>query len=349
MSIQDNFCPKCGGKTDNEGLCNRCMRSTLEWLVCEPRVQCVYCPTCSSIKKGSTWSDTPHDHMKLAEELAIGAIAVHNDVLDLEVGIVTMSEPTPNRTLVTVYARGMLYDKPVQGTCDVLIVWIKEQCDRCSRLSGGYYEAIVQVRATNRRPDLYERLRVDAIAHEVEGSVQDAGDRLSFITRLDDTRDGVDIIVSSHSIGDAIARQIVTEMGGKITRHPKLVGERDGKKLYRVTVLLRLPQFRKGDVITYNGRYYEIRGTDSGLLRVFDLKEGISNVLHDSSEYRLIGTVREAETADVTYIDQDMAGILDPVSYEIREVKAYPWLKLYDHETVRILRDPENGELILVG
>ena len=349
MSIKENFCPKCGGETDNEGLCNKCMRSTLEWLVCQPRVECICCPTCDSMKKGATWSDVPYDQQKLAEELAIGAMSVHNDVQDLEVGLVSLVELNPNRTLCTVFARGILYEKHVQKSCDVLIVWRREQCDRCSRLSGGYYESTIQVRATNRRPDLYERIRVDKIAHDVEDTVQEAGDRLSFITRIDDIRDGVDIIVSSHSIGAMISRQIVTEMGGKITRHPKLVGEKEGRKLYRVTILLRLPQFRQGDVITYKNRYYEVRGADKGFLRVFDLKEGNTDVLHDESEYRLIGHVREAETADVTYIDQDLAGILDPVTYEIREVKALAWLKLSDHEKVRFLRDPEGGGIILVG
>ena len=348
MAIQENFCPKCGGKTDNEGLCNKCLRSSVEWLICEPRVSVVVCPTCGSMRKGSIWTDVPYDQLKLAEELAFEAVSVHNDVEDLELGI-TMTEPSPNRTLCTVYARGMLYGEPVHKTCEVLIAWKKEQCDRCSRLSGGYYESIIQVRATGRRPDFYERRQVEKIAHEVEDSTQESGERLSFITRFDDIKDGVDIVVSSHNIGDTIARQIVTEMGGKITRHPKLVGEREGRKLYRITLLLRLPQFRKGDVITFKDRYYEVRGTDSGLLRVFDLKEGISNVLHDDSGYRLIGNVREAETADVTYIDQDMAGIMDPVSYEIREVKAHAWLRLSEHEKVRILRDPDSGEIILVG
>ena len=348
MTIQENFCPKCGGKTANEGLCNKCLRSSIEWLVCEPRVPVVVCPTCGSIKRGNVWTDVAYDRQQLSEELAFAAVSVHNDVEDLELAISTR-EPTPNRTQCTVYARGILYGEMVHKTCELLIVWAKENCDRCSRLSGGYYESTIQVRATDRRPDSFERQQAEKIAYGIEDSTQESGERLSFITRIDDIRDGVDIVVSSHSIGDTIARQIVTEMGGKITRHPKLVGEKSGKKLYRITILLRLPKFRKGDVISYKNRYYEVRGTDSGLLRVFDLIEGISNVLHGDDGYRLIGNVRDAETADVTYIDNDVAGILDPVSYEIKEVKACAWLRLSAHEKIRFLRDREEEEIILVG
>ncbi|WAI01149.1 60S ribosomal export protein NMD3 [Methanogenium organophilum] len=347
MAIQENFCPKCGGKTANEGLCNKCKVESIEWLICEPRVECVICPTCGSMKRGSIWTDVTYDRQQLIEELAFAAVSVHNDLEDPELAISTR-DPTPNRTHCIIYVRGQLYGLPVQKTCELKIIWKKENCDRCSRLSGGYYESTIQVRATDRKPDAYERERVEKIAYDIEESVQEAGERLSFITRVDNTRDGVDIVVSSHNIGDTISRQIVTEMGGKITRHPKLVGERDGRKLYRITILLRLPQFRKGDVVFFKKRYYEVRGTDSGLLRVFDLSEGISNVLHDG-EYRLIGNIRDAESADVTYIDNDIAGILDPVSYEIKDVKAQAWLRLAAHEKVRFLRDKEEDEIILVG
>lgn len=347
MTIQENFCPKCGGKTPNAGLCNKCKTESIEWLICEPRVQCILCPTCGSMKRGSIWTDVKYDRQTLIEELAFGAVSVHDDVEDLELAISTR-DPTPNRTHCIIYARGVFYGIPVQKTCELKITWAKENCDRCSRLSGGYYESTIQVRATGRKPDAYERERAEKIAYDIEDSVQEAGERLSFITRVDTTRDGVDIIVSSHSIGDAISRQIVTEMGGKITRHPKLVGERDGRKLYRITILLRLPPFRKGDVILFKKRYYEVRGTDSGNLKVFDLSEGISNVLHEGA-YRLIGNIRDAESADVTYIDNDIAGILDPVSYEIKDVKAQAWLRLAAHEKVRFLRDTEEDEIVLVG
>ncbi|KAF1078368.1 60S ribosomal export protein NMD3 [Methanogenium sp. MK-MG] len=349
MTIQENFCPKCGGKTENEGFCNKCLRTAVEWVTCEKRLPCVICPTCGSIKKVNTWTDVPYDRQKLAEELAFGAVSVHADVQDIELAISTR-DPNPNRTQCTIYVRGMLYGEPVHKTCETLIVWMKENCDRCSRFSGGYYASTIQVRATGRRPDAFERERAEKIAYDIEESVQQLGERLSFITRIDDTRDGVDIVVSSHSMSDLIVRQIITEMGGKSTRHPKLIGEQDGKKVYRINVLLRLPQFRKGDVIVFNKRHYEVKGTDSGLLRVFDLSEGRSNVLHENDEgFRLIGNVGDAERADVTYTDNDIAGILDPVSYDIKEVKAHAWLRLAPHERVKFLRDREEEEIILVG
>ena len=348
MNIQENFCPKCGGPTENEGICNTCLAESIEWIVAEPRVVCAYCPTCGSVKQGNTWSDTTRERQVLAEELALGALSVHHDVQDLHL-TVESHEPSPNRTKCIIHAEGTLYGVPKTARLEVLIAWKKEQCDRCNRLSGNYYEGVIQVRATDRTPDIHERARVEAIATNIEESLLEAGDRLSFVSRIDDTRDGVDIVISSHHIGDMITKQVTTELGGKTTRHPKLFGERDGKKLYRITYLVRLPRYRRGDVIEVKNRYYEVRSVDSGTLKVFDLQEGIMNVIREDDDYRIVANVRDAQYVTVSFIDGDMAGILDPDTFMPITIPALAWLNLAEGSEFRILRDRENDRIVPVG
>jgi nonsense-mediated mRNA decay protein 3 len=347
MSIQEGFCPKCGGPSKG-GLCPRCRVEETEWLVCEPRVSFIQCPTCGSLKHGNSWSDVAEPAEQLATELATGALHIHEDVTDINLEV-EVTEPSPNRTVCAVHVTGNLYGVPVSDRCRVEIAWKKEQCDRCCRLSGGYYEGILQLRATGRRPEAFEKERVTAIAYAVEEEMQQQGERLSFISKIDETKDGLDIVVASHHIGEAIARAIVRELGGKTTVHPKLVGERDGKKIYRLTFLVRLPCYQKGDVILLDNRYYEIREMGSGSMKVFDLREGSTRVIREDCSRRPIGNVREAESALVAYIDGDVAGILDPENYETRECTAYPWLRLSEGATIRLLRDRDEEKLILVG
>jgi len=348
MKIQENFCPKCGGPTDNDGICNKCLAETIDWIVSEDRVVCVFCPTCGSLKQGNTWSDSTLEREVLAEELALGAVSVHRDVQDLHLTVETY-EPSPNRTRAIVHAEGTLYGVPLKADREIQITWKKEQCDRCSRLSGGYYEGVIQVRATDRTPDLHERARVEAIATSIEESLLGAGERLSFVSRIEDIKDGVDIVISSHHIGDRITKQITTELGGKTTRHPKLVGEREGKKLYRITYLVRLPRYRRGDVVEVKNRYYEVRSVDTGTLKVFDLQEGIMNVIREDDSYRIIGNVRDAAYVSVSFIDGDMAGVLDPDTFMPITIPALPWLNLTEGVEFRVLRDRENDRIIPVG
>jgi len=138
----------------------------------------------------------------------------------------------------------MFYNTPVEGTCTVELIWHKEQCDRCNRISGSYYEGNVQVRADGRLPSTYEIQTAAGIAQAVEDSLQAGGERLSFICDMGQTREGLDITVGSQHIGALISQGIIAQLGGRYTTHPKLVGEKNGRQLFRITYSVRLPASR---------------------------------------------------------------------------------------------------------
>lgn len=347
MDIKQNICPKCGGPSE-AGLCNTCKAKELSWVTYDKRVQCIHCPTCGSLKQQNTWTDCHLEREKLIEEIALNAIHIHEDVCAISI-VFRSYDPSPNRTSVTVNIQGKLYGVLVEEDCRILILWSKEQCDRCSRYSGGYYAGTIQLRADGRKPDEFEKDRALAIAHRHEEEVQEMGERLSFITEVQENKDGVDIIISSHNLGEAISKSITKELGGKITRHPKLAGEKDGKTIYRMTYLVRLPRYQKGDVFEEKDRYYEIRGIDSNLIKYFDLQDaGIKNT-KDEPKGRFIGNVRDSESAFISYITGDTAGILDPKTYETKECIIYPWIEAVEGESVRFLRDNEKERIVFIG
>ncbi|CVK32529.1 60S ribosomal export protein NMD3 [Methanoculleus bourgensis] len=227
MTIQTSICPRCGQPTEG-GLCPQCRAADTRLLSCESRVTAVYCPVCDSQKHGKTWSDLRMPREDLIAELAVSAMSIHEDAKNVRL-TVRSEETASNRTACTLDVEATLYSVPVHETCEVEILWQKEACDRCSRISGGYYEGIVQVRATDRKINGYEREVAVSIAEQTEESLQQAGDRLSFISELEDSKDGVDITVGSQHLGQEIARMITGALGGRYTTHPKLVGEKEGK------------------------------------------------------------------------------------------------------------------------
>lgn len=348
MSITERFCPRCGGKTDDDGMCPACKLAETTIVEVTPRVTCTYCPTCDSVKTGQLWGDTKVDRETLASELALSAIHLHEDAIEDSFEF-TIREPTPNRSLVTIHITGEIYGLPFDEEHVIRIVWIKEQCDRCSRYSGGYYNGTIQIRATDRLPSEFEKAQVVEIATELEETLQENGERLSFITRSDETKDGVDFIVSSHHLGELIARESAKKLGGKITTHPKLIGERDGKPLYRVTYLVRLPRYRKGDVIFFSGKYFEIRNSETRQVFAFDLQLGKTLSFPSDLKGRMIGNVRNADSALVAYREGDMVGILDPETFVTRECLLPPWLAAENGEEIRVLKDIAEDQLVLVG
>jgi len=347
MTIQTSICPRCGQPTE-EGLCPQCRVADTRLLSCEPFVTAVYCPVCDSQKRGRTWSDLRMPREDLVAEMAVSATSIHEDAKDIRV-TVGSEEIASNRTACTVEVEATLYSVPVRETCKTEIRWQKESCDRCSRISGGYYEGIVQVRATNRKINAYEREIAANIAEQAEESLQQSGDRLSFISELKESRDGVDITVGSQHLGQEIARTITGALGGRYTTHPKLVGEKEGKALYRITYSIRLPFYQKGDVVVSRGGYFEVRDIDGQRLRVFDLQAGTARTLAEGEVERLIGNVRDAESALVVFTQPNLVGLMDPKNYQTREVNPVPWTFPVEGQPIRVLRDEEQDRLVIVG
>ncbi len=347
MTIQTSICPRCGQPAE-EGLCPQCRAADVRLLTCQPRVTAVYCPVCDSQKRGKTWSDLQMPREDLIAELAVSATSIHEDAKNIRVSV-RSQETGPNRTTCTVDVEATLYSVPVRETCTTEILWQKESCDRCSRISGGYYEGIVQVRATNRKINTYEREIATKIAEEAEESLQQSGDRFSFISELKDSKDGVDITVGTQHLGQEIARMVTGALGGRYTTHPKLVGEKEGKALYRITYSIRLPYYQKGDVVASRGGYFEVRDIDGQRLRVFDLKNGVARTLAEGEVEHLIGNVREAESALVVFTQPNLVGLMDPKTFQTRELDPVPWTFPVEGQPIRVLRDEEQDRLVIVG
>ncbi len=346
MSIQDSFCPKCGKTTDREGLCIECRIGSTPWFTCDRRVKSIHCPSCGAIKQVNTWTDSELDRADLAPEVAKTAVHFHPDVRKPSM-IVSIKDNTLNRSTASIALKGVLHNKLLEGTCSVEIIWHKEQCDRCNRISGSYYEGIVQVRAEGRLPSTFELQMSAGIAQQVEDTLQAGGERLSFISDTNETREGLDITVGSQHIGTLISQGIIAQLGGRFTTHPKLVGEKNGRQLYRITYSVRLPRFQKQDVVFSRGRYLELTHIESSHIKARDLSGGVPTSVREEDIERLVGNLRDAVSALVAFADSHILGVLDPETCQTKELRKVPWLDVKAGQHVLVLRDNDN--LIVVG
>ncbi|MEW5996973.1 MAG: NMD3-related protein [Candidatus Micrarchaeota archaeon] len=100
----------------------------------------------------------------------------------------------------------------------------KIMCPDCSRKGSGYFEAIIQLRGSPERIAKYEKLLTSGLS------------KTTFIAKTEDLKEGKDIYAGStksvlelfHGLG---LRTLITR---------KLSGQKQGKRLYRTTFLLRL-------------------------------------------------------------------------------------------------------------
>ncbi|MDO9523849.1 MAG: 60S ribosomal export protein NMD3 [Methanocorpusculum sp.] len=346
MSLTQGFCPKCGVPSENGELCGKCRVKDAVWVTIADRAECIVCPTCGSIKTAGIWSDVAVDKEELGQNLVNSVIVFHKDVEEIQKEI-SIIDTSSNRSLATVHVMGNLYGIALEESKKVKLVWAREQCDRCCRIAGSYYEGVIQVRASGRKPTQFELFRAGEIAYQIEDQLQTAGDRLSFVSDIDETKDGIDIIFGSQSIGASIAHDICGALGGSFTTHPKLVGQKGGINIYRVTYSLRLPRFSRGDIIKHGKEYFEIMRQSKDMLFVLDLMTGQSRAFREDESDPLLGNIHEPETGVVIYKDAGLLGILNLKTEVTEEVAERSWLDTREGDTILFFRDGET--LVLVG
>jgi nonsense-mediated mRNA decay protein 3 len=338
MKIQELICPQCGEKAEGEGLCSTCRVSQTRWITFDTRVTCIYCPSCNAQKTVSTWTDSERPREEIGPELVRNAVHFHRDVKFPKIEIV-IRDRSQNRSYADVDVSGVLYGIPVKEHAIVEIVWQKEQCNRCNRISGSYYEGIIQVRAQGRKILPGEALAAREIANETEDQMQTGGDRLSYISEMEETREGLDITVGSQQIGLAISQALVQRLGGRYSTHPKLVGEKAGKKLFRVTYSVRLPRYIRGDILRIGKTYGQVIQVDGHSIKYGDLTNGSVRSAREDEVDDVIGNVRDAADALIAYVDGDIIGLVDSGTGSACECPRGPWRTVSPGEHIRVIRD----------
>ena len=71
-----------------------------------------------------------------------------------------------------------------------------------------------------------------------------------FITDFAEERGGIDFYLSEKGSAYTIAKKLQERFGGEIKQSSKNVGMKDSRQIFRMTCLIRLPAYRKGDFIS---------------------------------------------------------------------------------------------------
>lgn len=125
---------------------------------------------------------------------------------------------TGNKYYVRVVATGKIRPCKTAKTEEhqMIIVIKKSSCDRCTKISGNYYEAVVQVRPKDRQ--LLESVLEELNRKNISGVYE--------------TEHGYDIRLMNKKLAGNVIRS-AKELGLAVKKSQKLIGSKDGRKLYR--------------------------------------------------------------------------------------------------------------------
>jgi nonsense-mediated mRNA decay protein 3 len=236
------FCVVCGrtGRALTDGLCPDCAADRKTLVSVPEHAEVVLCPTCGARLQGRHWDGAGKSSVLTAEDLAPFL------VYDPETTLRTVRWEEGKTTATTreflgtasVEFRGVARDVELR----LSVRTIHRTCPACSRRSGRYYTAIVQLRGSGdsraeRARELRARLEVvwAAIVREARRDWKDA------CSWREELPEGWNCYFTETLAARSIARLARQKFGAKITESASLYGRKDGQDLYRVTFCLRFP------------------------------------------------------------------------------------------------------------
>jgi nonsense-mediated mRNA decay protein 3 len=240
---------------------------------------------------------------------------------------------------------GIVIDIPFTEKYQSVLRVSRNVCDRCCKYTGGYFEAIIQLRAKNRQPSDEEVNAAKEMVSKNIRSMQE-GNRDAFISKIEEVKGGIDFYLSTQGSGSIIAKLLQSRFGGSHQVSAKIAGMKAGVDIYRVTHLVRMPEYRPGDVLKYKNKDYVVKNTNDRTASITSIQNletfSISHTELDDS--KIIFKKEDIQEAVVVYVASDTVQIIDPENSKAVDVPLPRGYK--PGETVKIARSEGRNILI---
>ncbi len=248
------FCVECGREgLTLEGLCASCFAKRRRFVHPPETIEVVVCAHCSRLQLDAGWALVDLDDAiprLLQERIPVDPRATGTSFTQ------TAHKEDARNYRLTVKFAARMGEFDIAQSFPIRLRVKQGVCPTCSRRHGRYYEAIVQVRAQGRDLRAHE---MDRVARIIGARFSQRRDREAFVSRVERTEGGVDFYVSTGTAGKAAAREIAEALDGEVRASPKIHGRKEGRDVYRVTYHVRLPGYRRGDLVRFQGRMYRVR------------------------------------------------------------------------------------------
>ncbi|RLG88414.1 MAG: hypothetical protein DRO18_01445 [Thermoprotei archaeon] len=334
------FCVKCGIEEDEEhpiieNLCINCYLE-LKGLAKVPKeLTITRCPKCGSLRVSGRWIESSG--------------SLEDDVSFLLRNYLTV-EPISNvfrgyevKPLEFIYDRGKLkvlievsaeYRGRLLSKTYIVNVNIKKTlCPRCFALSGGSYEAIVQLRTNVKVDSEFVKFAYKTL-NELPPEVTSA------ITEVEDLREGINVKLINQSIARRLAMHYQRRYCAKIIESRKRVGfDRSGRSKYRLTISVRIPSIVYRRLMLFNEKPVALKEVTKSKVCFLDLETGKVFRLGINELWRNINRFRD--------IDEGMIKRLKVIS--LRGGRAYLMDIENPAETYTATYNPEVVQELRVG
>ncbi len=324
-------CYQCGNPAVLEGLCAKCYDEKHPLIEVSSPLTLLACKRCGSVKVPGGWKKMTVDVSESDDlwPLQVDILLDHEVkslVSDIELTI--EEEKRLDRVLhIILTALGRSHEdlSPHEEEHKVEVRFSYGTCDTCAMMSGGYHEAILQIRADGR--PLTDEEEDDIVRTVTNMTILEYGaDDKAFVTKISSDKFGLDFQIGSEHLCRSIAKDLESRYLAPRKDNYKLIGQdKGGKEKYRITILIRLNKFMIGDFVKVLERPCQVMAMGKSGLTCFDLIQRERFTMNPkSSKWRtlefLAAKSDRREFMVTTRVYGQPVQLMDSESFNIREI-----------------------------
>ncbi len=296
-------------------MCAQCASERKPFMDAPEVVDVTTCAHCGKLERGGVWTKAAVDAEGAVEDALATDVWVDPELTAPDVQRQFAWEDEKN-AMVQVRLAAEFRGHPVARERTIRVRLKTSVCQDCSRQYGGYFEAIVQIRASDEH--VFKVLGEEPV-RILEDSIESyrEQDRAgSWVARADKVRGGFDLYVGSLETARQAAHALKERYGAEYEESGKLVGRRDGRDLYRFTLLVRLPPYLPGDFILMDDHLFRVLRFDGRRLSLWDLRrrDRIHREPKRARSLKVVGRAKDEEEAVVVSFRPGTLQLLDPVT-----------------------------------
>jgi len=245
---EGEFCVVCGA-TDRpllDGVCAECAADRTVLLSAPKRAEVTVCPHCGARQVGAHWERAGASAVLTAEDLS-PFLQVPPDV---GVRRVQWDETSVTASVREFVGHARVRFRGIERDVDVplSVRTVRKSCPECSRKSGRYYTATLQLRGALDGPSekavpLRARLNEEwtRLVREMRPDWRKA------VSWREELPEGWNCYFTDTLAARAVTKLAKQRFGASVKESSSLVGRKNGQDLYRVTFCLRFPRRTQDD------------------------------------------------------------------------------------------------------
>jgi NMD protein affecting ribosome stability and mRNA decay len=231
-------------------------------------------------------------------------------------------------------------DIVISETLPVTINIEYSPCEVCTRKRSGAYEAIIQFRSLKSQISEEEKHQVYEI---IDKTLRLERYKDAYISDIKEKTQGLDIYASSIGLAKSIATSAKELMAANIQESFKISGMKDGKKLGKFTLSIRLPSLNTGEIIQTPHKTIIFQKIEKGNLIGKNPETGEKSILQYKELWETEIQTWKPETKEyqIISITENSLQLMDLKTYEIIEIQKTANTKLNQGETIKAVKIDE--------